>query len=152
MKAEINIRRSSAVISETQAEKLDQWSDYPYVHSMTEDRIYGKLCCRKEETDEAVAQLSEILGFPFPAVTCSSDWYETHTLAVLISEERSGSSRLTLESAEKMDEEAVLVFSRVRGLTMDMSLALITAELQETGMKTVSAKVVTDLTQEAGIF
>ena len=152
MKAELKITRSPAVLSETQAEELNQWSDHRSVHDTEEDILFAAVCRSQNEAEEKCRRAEKILGFPFPLNSRPSSWFDSHTLVLVISEERSGSSALTLKSAEKKGTEAELILSRTRGMTMDMSLALIEAELEETGIESVLAKAVNDHSAEALLF
>lgn len=150
MNKELIIKRCHANYDIETIETLSKISDYPLIHELLEDQIFSKLVSSKEEYNNLINELKEILCFEDVFEDLDDNYFDDKNLIIMFSDERSGSNKLELKDISLVDDTINVLIERTRGLTMDMAYLFI---LLETDIKAdkVKTKIITKQ-DEGGFF
>lgn len=150
MNKELIIKRCHVDYDIETIETLSKISDYPLIHELLEDQIFSKLVSSKEEYNNLINELKEILCFEDVFEDLDDNYFDDKNLIIMFSDERSGSNKLELKDISLVDDTINVLIERTRGLTMDMAYLFI---LLETDIKAdkVKTKIITKQ-DEGGFF
>ena len=149
MNKELIIKRCHADYDIETIETLSKISDYPLIHELLEDQIFSKLVSSKEEYNNLINELKEILCFEDVFEDLDDNYFDDKNLIIMFSDERSGSNKLELKDISLVDDTINVLIERTRGLTMDMAYLFI---LLETDIKADKVKTRIITKQDEGGF
>ena len=131
---------------------FEKISDTPLVNTRGTGSMFSTVC----PDGEAFGKLTGLLGIDSETSKVLRERYDETKqadcpVAVLFSDERSGSNRIELKSAQASGESVEIEMSRHRGLTMDMAYTFFVLAVPQT-VSRVAKALVTDSGEEARIF
>ncbi|MBR5754567.1 MAG: hypothetical protein IKX97_01920 [Erysipelotrichaceae bacterium] len=134
-------RRTHVSYDQQQIDYLDSISD----HEISEGYIFSKLVRDLDELKELLAGLEENLDVSSDLSKEIIDNYreilENDSLAVMFSDERSGSNVLTLKDAKIEGDAVSIEIERERGLTMDMAYTFLFLPVEGKDISSSAARI-----------
>jgi hypothetical protein len=130
MNNDLIIKRTNISFGNEEYEYLNSVSDHP----LCDGFIFSKLFQSAESFAAFINELKLNVSDEFRKELCETydqEYFRSHSLVLMFSDERSGSNRLSLMKAEISDECLRLEIERERGMTMDMAYLFLLYETEK---------------------
>lgn len=153
MTNELIIKRIHLSFGNEEYDWLNSKSDHP----MEEGYIFSRVFTAADAFTSFLRELQSALSASEEFISeCEvrydAAYFSEKSLVLMFSDERSGSNRLTLDSAEAAEGLMSVTILRQRGLTMDMAYLFLFLETDEKNISRSEVLIKNDPNSEASIF